>query len=79
MAAKNPAKLKKMQDIFMEEAKKYQVLPLDLSVVARLPTLRPSITAGRNVFTRNPVDLERIKWTGADVLSPGKHTLEFDF
>ncbi len=25
------------------------------------------------------VDLERIKWQGLDVLSPGKHVLEFDF
>jgi arylsulfatase len=34
---------------------------------------------GKPVFTWNLVDLERIKWTGADVLSPGKQTLEFDF
>ena len=51
VAAKNPATPKELQDIFMEEAKKYQVLPLDSSVVARLLTPRPSITAGRNVFT----------------------------
>ena len=51
VAAKNPAKLKEMQDLFWEEAKKYQVLPLDATVVTRLITPRPSITAGRNVFT----------------------------
>src|SRR5215471_17980903 len=51
VAAKNPAKLKEMQDIFWREARKYQVLPLDASLVARLITPRPSITAGRNVFT----------------------------
>jgi len=25
------------------------------------------------------VDLERIKWEGAEALAPGKHTVEFDF
>ena len=30
-------------------------------------------------FLWNMVDLERIKWEGADALTPGKHTVEFDF
>ncbi len=51
LAAKNPGKLKEMQALFMQEAKKYQVFPLDDSVVARLITSRPSITAGRTEFT----------------------------
>jgi arylsulfatase len=51
LADKNPAKLKELEKIFWEEAKKYQVLPLDASVTARMITPRPSITAGRNVFT----------------------------
>ncbi len=51
VAAKHPAKLKEMQELFWKEAKKYQVLPLDDSVVTRLIAPRPSITAGRNVFT----------------------------
>ncbi|TYC66104.1 arylsulfatase [Stappia sp. BW2] len=34
---------------------------------------------GKPVFLWNLVDLERIKWEGKDALSPGKHTLEFDF
>jgi len=51
VAAKNPAKLKEMQDLFWREAEKYQVLPLDASIVTRLITPRPSITAGRDVFT----------------------------
>ena len=25
------------------------------------------------------VDLERVKWEGADALTPGRHTVEFDF
>ena len=51
VAAKYPEKLKEMQDLFWSEAKKYQVLPLDASVATRLVIPRPSITAGRNVFT----------------------------
>jgi hypothetical protein len=27
----------------------------------------------------NLVNLERIKWEGPDALSPGRHTIEFDF
>jgi arylsulfatase A-like enzyme len=139
VAAQNPAKLKEMQSLFWQEAQKYQVLPLDATVVTRLITPRPSITAGRNVFTWtapltgtpngdapsvlnasynikaevevpqgggdgmlitqggrfagygfyllkgkpvflwNLVDLKRIRWEGPDVLSPGKHVLEYDF
>ena len=34
---------------------------------------------GKPVFLWNLVDLDRIKWESPDALSPGKHTLEFDF
>ena len=51
LAAKNPDKLKEMQALFLTEAAKYQVLPLDNSVLPRLVTPRPSATAGRTVFT----------------------------
>jgi arylsulfatase len=34
---------------------------------------------GKPVFNWNMVDLQHIKWEGADALLPGKHTLEFDF
>lgn len=51
LAAKYPDKLKQLQSMFMDEAKKYQVLPLDTSVLPRMITPRPSITAGRNLFT----------------------------
>ena len=139
LAAKNPGKLKELQAIFWQAAKKYQVLPLDSTVVTRLITPKPSITAGRNVFTWtrpltgtpngdapsilnasynftanievpqgggdgmlitqggrfagygfyllkgkpvfnwNLVGLKWVRWEGSDVLSPGKHVLEFDF
>ncbi len=51
VAASNPGKLKDLQDLFWIEASKYQVLPLDASVAARLVTPRPNITEGRTQFT----------------------------
>jgi arylsulfatase A-like enzyme len=50
VAAKYPDKLKELQAVFQEEAKKYQVLPLDATFASRAITPRPSITAGRNEF-----------------------------
>ncbi|HTY41465.1 MAG TPA: arylsulfatase [Thermoanaerobaculia bacterium] len=139
VAAKNPEKLKEMKELFLSEAKKYQVLPLDASVATRLVAPRPNITAGRSefvyttpmvglpqgdsplllncsytitadidvpqggaegmiltsggrfggygfyllkgkpVFLWNLVDLKRIRWDGPDALTPGRHTVEFDF
>ncbi len=51
LAAKNPDKLKELQTLFLSEAAKYQVLPLDNSVLPRLVTPRPSATAGITEFT----------------------------
>jgi len=139
VADKNPAKLKELQELFWKEADKYQVLPLDNTVVARLITPKPSLSAGRTVFAYsgkvtgtpngdapsilnasynfkaeieipqgggegmlvtqggrfggygfyllkgkpvflwNLVDLKRIRWDGAEVVPPGKHTIEFEF
>lgn len=139
LAAQNPEKLKELQDMFMVEAKKYQVLPLDNSILQRILTPRPSATAGRDefiylretsglpdgsapntltrsysitaevevpagggegmlntlggrfggygfyllkgkpVFTYNLLGLERFRWEGKTALTPGKHTILFDF
>ncbi|MCX7348928.1 MAG: arylsulfatase [Alphaproteobacteria bacterium] len=139
VAAQNPDKVAALKQVFYEEAKKYNVLPLDASVAARIVAPRPNITAGRTefvytkpmvglpqgdspvlintsytvtaeievpqggaegmiltsggrfggygfyllqgkpVWTWNMVDLKRIKWQGPDALTPGKHTLVFDF
>jgi arylsulfatase A-like enzyme len=139
IAAAHPQKVKEMRAKFVAEAKKYQVLPLDASVAARIVAPRPNITAGRSefVYTRpmiglpqgdspsvlnasytftadlevpqggaegmivtsggrfagygfyllkgkpvwlwNMVDLERLKWEGPEALSPGRHTVEFEF
>jgi arylsulfatase A-like enzyme len=51
LASKMPDKLKQLQDVFYSEAKKYNVLPLDNSTLARWNTPRPSLTAGRSEFT----------------------------
>jgi len=52
LAAKEPEKLKQLQDLFMAEAGKYNVLPLDDRAAERLdPRLRPSLIAGRTDFT----------------------------
>jgi arylsulfatase len=51
LADKMPEKLKQMQDLFYAEAKKYSVLPLDNTTLLRWNTPRPSLTAGRTVFT----------------------------
>ena len=139
LAAKYPEKVEELKKVFLEQAKKYHVLPLDASVAARIVAPRPNITAGRTefvyttpmvglpqgdspvlintsytvtaeievpqggaegmiltsggrfggygfyllkgkpVWTWNMVDLKRIKWQGPDALTPGKHTLVFDF
>jgi hypothetical protein len=139
IAEQHPDKVKEMKKRFIEEAKKYQVFPMDASVAGRLVAPRPNITAGRTefvythpmvglpqgdspsilnasytitadidvpqggaegmiltsggrfagygfyllkgkpVFLWNMIDLERIKWEGPDALTPGKHTVEFDF
>jgi arylsulfatase A-like enzyme len=148
LAAKMPDKLRELQELFMVEATKYNVFPLDNSVLQRIVTPRPSATAGRNTFTYssvmsglppsdapsilnrsytitaevqvpearalglsnaggaegmlvtvggrfggyglymlkgkpvfvyNMLDLKRYRWEGQEVLSPGKHTITFDF
>ena len=51
LAARMPEKVKELQELFYAEAKKYNVLPLDNSTLARWNTPRPSLTAGRTEFT----------------------------
>jgi arylsulfatase len=51
VAAANPGRLKTLQDLFWVEAAKYQVLPLDASVATRVIAPKPSLAAGRKVFT----------------------------
>jgi arylsulfatase A-like enzyme len=54
LAAGNPAKLKEMQALFMKEAEKYRVLPIDDRSFERLdPAIagRPDLMAGRKSLT----------------------------
>src|SRR5258707_14264011 len=51
LAAQMPDKVKQMQALFLQEAAKYNVLPLDNSSFARAIAPRPSATAGQTVFT----------------------------
>jgi len=51
IAAANPDKVLELKAKFIEEAKKYEVFPMDASVAARIVAPRPNITAGRTEFT----------------------------
>ena len=57
LASQNPSKLKELQKIFMQEAIKYRVLPIDDRSIERLnPILagRPDLMGGRNSLTLYP-------------------------
>jgi len=54
LAAKNPAKLKELKDLFMKEAVKYHVLPIDDRLLERINAAlagRPDLMAGRTSLT----------------------------
>ena len=54
LAAKSPAKLKEMQDVFLKEAVKYSVLPIDDRTLERSNAAlagRPDLMAGRTSLT----------------------------
>ncbi len=139
LAATMPDKLREMQELFVVEAAKYHVFPLDNDLLQRALTPKPSYTAGRTefpyageltgtpngdapnilaksytiqadvevpsgggegmivtdggrfggyglyllkgkpVFTYNLLAVKKVRWEGQEPLTPGKHTLEFDF
>jgi arylsulfatase len=57
LAAKNPAKLKELQNLFVSEATKYHVLPLDDRLLVRMNAAtagRPDLMAGRTTLTVYP-------------------------
>ncbi len=55
VAAANPDKVKQLQAMFLTEAERYRVLPLDASVATRLVAPRPtSRRAATNLFTPCP-------------------------
>jgi len=139
LAAKYPDKLKEMQNLFDQQAWKYNVFPLDNQGFVRALSPRPSATAGVSVFTYsgeisgissggappilgrsftitadievpqggaegmlvtqggipggyglylvkgipvftyNFLGLERFRWAAPAALTPGKHSVVFDF
>ena len=50
LAASNPGKLKELQALFLTEAAKYQVFPVDNAILSRLIAPRPSAVAGKDLF-----------------------------
>ncbi|MBW4596582.1 MAG: arylsulfatase [Brasilonema angustatum HA4187-MV1] len=55
LAAENPEKLEKLQNLFLSQARQYQVLPLDDRVSERFDvSRRPSPASGRTTFTYYP-------------------------
>ncbi len=139
ISATYPEKLLELQEMFLVEAAKHNVLPFDTSAAQRTNIPRPShiggktkftysgkisgipnndapnilnhsfiisadieipqegaegmlvtdggrfggygfyLLKGKPVFLYNFVDVERTRWEGTEALSPGKHTLVFDF
>jgi arylsulfatase len=59
IAKDHPDKVEELKTLFVEEAKKYQVFPMDASMQARIVAPRPNIAAGRSefVYTRPMVGL----------------------
>lgn len=51
VAAQYPDKLREMQALFLSEAAKYNVFPMDNRAFSRIVTPRPSTVAGRTEFT----------------------------
>jgi arylsulfatase len=57
LATKNPAKLKELQELFLSEAAKYHVLPLDDRLLERMNATtagRPDLMGGRTTLTLFP-------------------------
>lgn len=70
VAAANPAKVQEMKDLMFGEFGKYQVLPLDASVVTRMVSPRPSMSGGRKVFAFSGEPVTGLpRGTGPDVLN----------
>jgi arylsulfatase len=68
LAADRPDKLRELQQLWVAEAQKYNVFPLDDNVVERLRQSRPSPAAGRTTFTYAG-ELSNVAWGAApDVL-----------
>ena len=75
LAAKHPEKLRDLQDLFLIEAAKYHVLPLDDRFVERADTTnRPSLFSGRDHITLYP-GMTRLPEGSAPKLNNVAHTV----
>lgn len=73
LASKNPAKLKELQALFMTEAEKYHVLPIDDRLLVRLDAQavgRPDLMGERTKVTYG----EGMKGMGTDIFISTKNT-----
>jgi len=61
LAARNPDKLKELQALFLSEATKYNVFPIDNSVLTRALTPRPSAVAGER-YSPTPAPMRAFRW-----------------
>jgi arylsulfatase len=78
LAAKNPQKLKELQDLFWIEATKYNVLPLDDRFIERAdPAMRPSLIEGRTKFTYFP-GVRRVPESSSPNVKNKSHTITAD-
>ena len=75
LAAKNPKKLRELQDLFMAEAAKYNVLPLDDRFAERADVrTKPNYLRGKTRFTYLPGTV-RIPETGSPPTKNVHHTI----
>jgi arylsulfatase len=74
LARAEPERLKSLQALFMNEATKYNVFPLENDVLQRLAAERPGPTAGRNVFVYSG-RVPNIGWGGAPRLVDQSYTI----
>jgi hypothetical protein len=64
LAKKEPAKLQELEQLFVSEAQKYNVFPLNDSIAARLLAPRPDPSGGLKVLTYSG-ELANVPWSGA--------------
>jgi arylsulfatase A-like enzyme len=78
VSAANATKVTEMKKLMFEEFKKYQVFPLDASAATRVVTPRPSLVAGRRVFTYSGEPLRGIPDSMAPSLLNTSYTITAD-
>ncbi|MBN9510615.1 MAG: arylsulfatase [Alphaproteobacteria bacterium] len=78
VAEANPRKVREMSDLMFAEFAKYNVLPLDASVATRLVTPRPTLSAGRTLFTFSGERVTGTPWNMAPNILNTSYTITAD-